>query len=548
MNIKRKSVKVVVIVASALAILFIGGWIGTSVFINRKVKQLLTEQLPVGSAQSSFSTSFGRIRVNSLNRTVSVDNLKINMGSKSQGNDPTESLELSVKRVTLGGVAYKRRAKSLKIRSIDIDTPRITYSGIPYATRIERADSLSKKSIGETINSLDLRHVDINNADISIAYWDRQGRRGKFSAENLTVSANMLAIDSLERIAPEDFAGAAVKLDANRLSYLYNEGSMLLDVKGITVNSESGSMAADSINILPQYPKYAFAQRMTNHSDWTRIKIADVVVAGINVEELMRHRTVSIDTMSIGGGSLESLKDRNVNAPARIKKLAHESIQSIPWPTTITTLTVADFDFTYDEIALGKEAPGTIVISGLNADFEGFTNVAADKNQYITMRATAGFYHSGEGAFSTTLKIPIHKDNDRFTMDGHIGAINAAHFNWILENLMNARIESGHIKSIDFDITGDSKSSSVNMTFLYDDLAIALLEKNDHSKERIMLSSIINAGLIYSSNPMKNREIRKGVGVAERDPYRSQFNYLYRILMSGIKDTAIRNVSDILKE
>lgn len=41
--------------------------------------------------------------------------------------------------------------------------------------------------------------------------------------------------------------------------------------------------------------------------------------------------------------------------------------------------------------------------------------------------------------------------------------------------------------------------------------------------------------MIVKENNPDHRGIRKGEGWAERDPYRSQFNYLWKIMLEGLK-------------
>lgn len=53
-----------------------------------------------------------------------------------------------------------------------------------------------------------------------------------------------------------------------------------------------------------------------------------------------------------------------------------------------------------------------------------------------------------------------------------------------------------------------------------------------------MLSAIVDDLLIRTGNP-EDGVTRTGEGATERDPYRSQFNYLWKSLMPGIKQTVV---------
>jgi len=73
------------------------------------------------------------------------------------------------------------------------------------------------------------------------------------------------------------------------------------------------------------------------------------------------------------------------------------------------------------------------------------------------------------------------------------------------------------------------------MVFLYERLRIRIMKEKDGKLETSSFLTTLANGMIVKENNPDHRGIRKGEGWAERDPYRSQFNYLWKIMLEGLK-------------
>ena len=78
------------------------------------------------------------------------------------------------------------------------------------------------------------------------------------------------------------------------------------------------------------------------------------------------------------------------------------------------------------------------------------------------------------------------------------------------------------------------------MTMLYDGLDVEMVRRQPDGrlKERRLMTFVVDKMLIRPSNP-DGRGTRTADGSAERDPYRSQFNYWWKSLLPGIKNTVL---------
>lgn len=143
----------------------------------------------------------------------------------------------------------------------------------------------------------------------------------------------------------------------------------------------------------------------------------------------------------------------------------------------------------------------------------------------------------GQGQINADFYFPVNPENTRFEVKGALGNFNMPVINTMVEPLAKIDIKTGVIRSMSFDIVGWTNQSQVTMELIYDDLDVMIYKERHHElKPRRFLSFLANEIIIKDSNPDRHGT-RIAEGTAERDPYKSQFNYLWKSLLPGIKAT-----------
>ena len=147
----------------------------------------------------------------------------------------------------------------------------------------------------------------------------------------------------------------------------------------------------------------------------------------------------------------------------------------------------------------------------------------------------------GKAPLQADFHFPLQDSNDRFTVKGRLGTFDLQDLNPLTEPLANLEIQSGQVDSLLFTITGDATQSSVDLKLLYHNLDVALIKVEEGKiLQRRLLSEAIEDWILLPSNPQYGIT-RTGTGTASRDPYKSQFNYLWKSLWPGLKSTLIRH-------
>ena len=113
-----------------------------------------------------------------------------------------------------------------------------------------------------------------------------------------------------------------------------------------------------------------------------------------------------------------------------------------------------------------------------------------------------------------------------------------------------ASIEEGHLNEMTFDLHGNDYSMNGTVKMLYENLDVALLEKDKGATEtdKKFLTSLIANLIIKKSNPKGDDEVRVQQVQLSRDINRSLFNLCWKTIFKGIQGTVGINRSTAVKQ
>ena len=116
--------------------------------------------------------------------------------------------------------------------------------------------------------------------------------------------------------------------------------------------------------------------------------------------------------------------------------------------------------------------------------------------------------------------------------------MNDNRLNKIIEPLAMASVKQGVVEKVSFDMNGSDTKASANVLFLYHDLKLDLLKKDEDDKElkkKGFVSMLANT-LIKDKND--NPSNVKSVEY-QRDITRSFFNLVWKTIYTGVITTAL---------
>jgi hypothetical protein len=508
-----------------------------------------------GAIESAFSGTWadvdpGRVSVNIPRRSVTVRDLRI----KAQNNDLAHrgftvvSLDVTFDKISLGGVGYKNvdGKPAVKADLLTVESPFVAL-----VTRVIPGDASENSSpppepsrrgrLSEKLHSLSVDKISVTGAALDYVRWLSDSESTLLVAGGGNLDATDFTLDGWlgnPEASPEAIIPADMRLAVDSLFFGFGGGAQVLRADTLALETLTGALTLKRLALLPQYPKEQFAGRSKGHTDWTRASVEGIACAGVDFARLFREKTLSIREVSLDGAELESYKNRKVFRAPSVKPMLYQTIQNLPLPFRIATLRYRNLDVTYEELSAGGDSPGTVTLTRGEGSVTNLTNIAEGNDRFMTIDFSSTLMHGG--ALRATMLFPVSGDDDHWEITGKLGPTDLTSVNRALEPLMNVRITSGRIASLDFHLTGTHQRSHMELTMAYNDLKVEFLDKHDHTRERKFLTFLADDILIRPDNPGRGGDPpRRAQGNYTRDPERSMFNYIWHSFIPAILKTVI---------
>lgn len=507
---------------------------GTEWWLAGKVRRMAGEKLYEATG-GRIKADIGSIKVSLLQRKVQFEEVVFTTDTSKAliAGNPLEYTEARIRKLAVKGIHYDSGDSLLSLwaRTFELDVPKAILAGNQVADWkfTEKTDSTTQQPIRLAIGKFELRSGEVS-------YEQRtQDDTASYRMKGLRWQMDGCGMNSLpDTLHPRCFCrDMRISLEAFRNRFA--RGSQLLQADSLYLDSPTGRVTLGQIALLPQYPMEEFAAKSPGHTDWTKITTGKITLCGWNMQRLMHDRFLTTDSIVLEGAQIASFKNRQIEQPERAKRLFYQSVQQFPIRFAVHQARLTDINVEYFELSPKGNTPGKITFNGLNGLFTDLTNVPTAGQTHYTLRASGKLMNRGR--MEATFRLPVAYTDDHFSVEGRLGAMSITDLNPMIEPLTKIKVISGEVESLNFSLTGNARQSQVNLLFLYENLKVRLLkEKDGEVRVRSFLTNLANGILLIKSNPDSRGE-RKAEATAERDVYRSQFNYLWRSLLAGLKKT-----------
>jgi hypothetical protein len=175
----------------------------------------------------------------------------------------------------------------------------------------------------------------------------------------------------------------------------------------------------------------------------------------------------------------------------------------------------------------------------VHAVFSNVTNISESirKNNKMLLDFRARFLN--KAGFHAELALVLNNPEGKFRLDANLGPMNATFLNPMTEPLGLAKVDRGQIQGLTYHLDADKIHGVGKLTFLYSDIKVILLKKNEaQNKYKTRVLPTLAAGfLVKDSNPAKG-ETRVSRVDFSRDRHRSIFHLMWKSMFTAVKETA----------
>lgn len=374
----------------------------------------------------------------------------------------------------------------------------------------------------------------------AIYEYETDGEKSNLHITNgISFETGAIAIDLTSDTANTHLSRRNLTANIVGIQYTFQNKENQLRLDTLYLNTTKRFIRTTGLQLIPQLPQSDYAELSQNHSDWTKIQTSTSIWTGIDFTAFMKERSIVIDTITIQHAEISSYKNRQIAQSQREKQLLNQTLRHLPIALDIRCLQFGPLDVVYQELTPERVQPGKLTVTNLTGECLGLSNRPAHNQSFMTIRSTGKLMELAN--IQTTINFSLQDTSEQFTVNGQLGSLAMDQLNTLTEPLANLSIQNGRIDSMIFNITGNKHSSAVDLKLLYNDLEIELIKDHDGQiRQRRLLSEAINDWVVHSSNPQYGTT-RIGTGTALRDPYKSQFNYLWKSLWPGLKSTLIKH-------
>ena len=374
----------------------------------------------------------------------------------------------------------------------------------------------------------------------AIYEYETDGEKSNLHVTNgISFETGAIAIDLTSDTANTHLSRRNLTANIVGIQYTFQNKENQLRLDTLYLNTTKRFIRTTGLQLIPQLPQSDYAELSQNHSDWTKIQTSTSIWTGIDFTAFMKERSIVIDTITIQHAEISSYKNRQIAQSQREKQLLNQTLRHLPIALDIRCLQFGPLDVVYQELTPERVQPGKLTVTNLTGECLGLSNRPAHNQSFMTIRSTGKLMELAN--IQTTINFSLQDTSEQFTVNGQLGSLAMDQLNTLTEPLANLSIQNGRIDSMIFNITGNKHSSAVDLKLLYNDLEIELIKDHDGQiRQRRLLSEAFNDWVVHSSNPQYGTT-RIGTGTALRDPYKSQFNYLWKSLWPGLKSTLIKH-------
>ncbi|MFT4153598.1 hypothetical protein [Parafilimonas sp.] len=303
-----------------------------------------------------------------------------------------------------------------------------------------------------------------------------------------------------------------------------------LKIDTLTLHAAQKSINAAGLTLQPRYSKQEFGKHLTFYKDRYNIQFKSASFHNIDWYKLFLGKGFIAKHAEFNNGSMDVYADKNIppSTKSKIGNYPHQLLARLKIPVDIDTMLVQNFEFTYRELNIKTGQTGAVTWTNISGQLTNVTNVPEKiaANKIIKIAAQSKLFNAG--SFSAVFPFDMTKTKTGdFTLDVDLGPMDGKIINTASKPLGSFEVKSLSIKKLKAHIIANSYNARSSVLFVYDNLKITALKKDNNSKEmkkKKLASFLANTFIINKSNTMA--ETQPEYLTYKRDPQRSFFSFV----------------------
>jgi len=360
------------------------------------------------------------------------------------------------------------------------------------------------------------------------------------SLHRLDLTVHDIYIDSASATSERLFPTDEISFSAQDFRIKLPDSLNIIAFKRLNIESSQQNIILDSLQLIPRYGKQEFVRRHGSPIDRIELVIPVLSINHFNFSALADSGKFFAANLSVDRANLKDYMNRSIEGgPPKYKPMPFITFRDLKYPIKLDSLTINNSFIAYSEYEGNTPKAGTVTFEHLNAIFKNISNLSTDSAQGLTTTLDAQAQVMGSGKLETHFEFPMNTKNAFHKVEGQLGAMPIADFNRMMKYVAFLRVDKGKLNNLKFEMTLNNDQSSGTLVMDYEDLKVSVLDRQSAEQKGLtedIKSFFVNSILVKKANTPKSG-MDAGQINFERAKDKSIFNYWWKSLLSGIKDT-----------
>jgi hypothetical protein len=542
----QKIVLIILVMAGLLAL-------ALALFLNSFLTSKLTAKLKdavLKGTDSLYHVDFSKVELHVFEGKATLYNITFGPDTtvyhklQERGDAPNHLYELRVKRLEVSGAHPLQTwfKKKMNIGRVTLNNPEIYIcKNTDKPHQKERKD---KRTLYQKIsNSFKMIHVgEIDLDAITFTYRDKSGPKPSASVlKEMNLQATDLLIDSTTQTdTSRTFYCRDIVTELKHYTGTWAGGLYKYKVTSIKLSTREARLDIAGIDIQPLSVKDFFAK---SKNDRFKLHLDKVTLHHFDYRTYRREEGLVTSKVIVDKGNFEVFTNPHgrLKTTDRLVTFPNWAIRQIKTGLNVDTLDIKKIDVTYREFKEKSGQTGAVRFDNITGRFLNLTNKKTILRQHPVCTVNLSTYFMGKGKLDLVFGFNLGDEAYSYSYKGHLGPMDMLAANSAVMPLGLVKITSGRVNSLDFNIHGNKKSGAGKVTFLYNNLKVDLLKRDEEKvyAKKSFMSLFANAVILKQDNPDEGKPVPRSANVVFIRPANFPFfKTIWLTLLGGIKSCA----------
>ncbi|RYZ29999.1 MAG: hypothetical protein EOO10_04365 [Chitinophagaceae bacterium] len=500
------------------------------------------QQLLKKSSNGLYELSVGDMKLDVLASTVSLQNVNVKTNKtafnelKKAGLLPKNIFDLSFESLLIDGVnlddALTR--KTMDYRLIKLVKPVIKVYRQQGGKEKAKPDEDFSKRFLQDMTKLDIKHLVVEGG--TIITHSPSGKPNRLNEVDIDMTDILLDATTRTEKNRFLFAKAAV-INFSNYTTQTKDGLYTFKIGKGSIKAPQQVVSLQNISFASPLNREQFMKRQKLAKELYNLSLSSVTLENVDWWTLFNGEELTADLLHAKGGKLSIYFDRSLPLRSRMGNFPNQLLAKLDFKMNLAKFNMQNLDLSYTEFNPVSKQSGTVYMD--NIVLNG-TNISTVNQRPMVLNGTALFMHTVpiSAGFTFNMKAP-----ESGAFSANISALNpfdAKLMNSFTVPLGMMKIESGNLQKLTASMKGDQYKTNGNVTVLYKDLKLDLLEKDKDKKaldKKDVTSFFANLFVIKNDNPKGNKPPRQETASFQRDPKGGYIMLVWKTILVGVLKT-----------